>query len=185
MVLGREEKRQMPSMTVDQLLSEWYASSEEEFVGAYQDPVIIGVGILDVRLLRDPHRHGSTLCLGFERIPQNSEHRPHPLVGHIFPVVSRATAGQSRVTIGRSDSCDIVIEDPAVSETHCAIEPRGEEMVVIDLGSTNGTLVNGTPLEPSLIRTLLSEDILTLGRHSFQYFTPVVLYRYLQLSPAR
>ncbi|MCS7002849.1 MAG: FHA domain-containing protein, partial [Dehalococcoidia bacterium] len=47
------------------------------------------------------------------------------------------------ITIGRDSTNDLVLENPQVSRRHARIERRGAELVVIDLGSTNGTFVNG------------------------------------------
>ena len=59
-----------------------------------------------------------------------------PLKGQIFRLSS------ARVVLGRSGT-DIVIPDPEVSRRHCAIEVRGSRATLIDLGTTNGTLVDG------------------------------------------
>lgn len=49
----------------------------------------------------------------------------------------------TRVTIGRLPSCGLVLEDSTVSREHAALVRRGDQWWVIDLGSTNGTRVNG------------------------------------------
>jgi pSer/pThr/pTyr-binding forkhead associated (FHA) protein len=45
--------------------------------------------------------------------------------------------------VGRSPECDIPIDDPYASEFHARVGLQGESVVVHDLGSTNGTYVNG------------------------------------------
>jgi pSer/pThr/pTyr-binding forkhead associated (FHA) protein len=56
-----------------------------------------------------------------------------------------------RVTIGRGEDCDVVIDDPTVSRHHAAISARpGAPLVLEDLGSANGTLVNGKPIRGSV-----------------------------------
>ncbi len=45
--------------------------------------------------------------------------------------------------VGRSPECDIPIDDPYASEFHARVGLQGETVVVHDLGSTNGTYVNG------------------------------------------
>lgn len=48
--------------------------------------------------------------------------------------------------IGRSRKCEIVLEDPNVSRRHAELRPRGGSWILTDLGSTNGSRVNGRPI---------------------------------------
>lgn len=48
-----------------------------------------------------------------------------------------------RLTVGRLASCDVVLDDPTVSREHAAFVHRNGDWWLVDLGSTNGTLVNG------------------------------------------
>lgn len=61
---------------------------------------------------------------------------PSALMGVAIPV-----AGP--VVIGRSPGADIVIGDEFVSGRHARVTPVGDQVVLEDLGSTNGTLLNG------------------------------------------
>lgn len=56
---------------------------------------------------------------------------------------NRVPLGEDPVTIGRLPDCDVVLSDPNVSRRHAEVRRRGNDFVVIDLGSTNGTRVNG------------------------------------------
>ena len=56
--------------------------------------------------------------------------------------------------------CDIVLGDPNVSRRHAELRRTEEGIVVTDLGSTNGTRVNGTPVRE---RQLDSGDEVTVG----------------------
>ena len=47
------------------------------------------------------------------------------------------------VVVGRSPSSDVVVDEPFVSATHARFTLQGPALVLEDLGSTNGTLVNG------------------------------------------
>lgn len=47
------------------------------------------------------------------------------------------------VVVGRSPSSDIVVDEPFVSATHARFSLQGPALVLEDLGSTNGTMVNG------------------------------------------
>ena len=48
--------------------------------------------------------------------------------------------------LGRGDSADIRLQDTFASSAHARLVPQGEVMVLEDLGSTNGTYLNGEPL---------------------------------------
>jgi hypothetical protein len=48
--------------------------------------------------------------------------------------------------LGRADQADIVLEDSFASSRHARLVPHGDVMVLEDLGSTNGTYLNGEPL---------------------------------------
>jgi FHA domain/Protein of unknown function (DUF3662) len=50
---------------------------------------------------------------------------------------------REKARIGRSEESEIVLVDPSVSRAHAVVEIRGGEPVVRDVGSTNGTYVNG------------------------------------------
>jgi hypothetical protein len=141
--------------------------------------MLVGLGTVDARLLHDPRQLAATAVISVEVAPGERRRRSSSLAGIVIPL---AGDEQTRLVVGRSEPADIVVDDRSVSERHCAIERRGEGHVVRDLGSTNGTLLNGEPVQPPLARTLRSEDVLTTGRCSFQYFTPTVLFSYMQIG---
>src|SRR4051794_7824107 len=49
--------------------------------------------------------------------------------------------------IGRAPECDIQLLDPRISRMHCRIDRDGNDWVVIDLGSSNGTFAKGEKVE--------------------------------------
>lgn len=49
----------------------------------------------------------------------------------------------NRLQIGRDETCDIVLDNPYISNEHCAIYSNSQKVYVEDLISTNGTFVNG------------------------------------------
>jgi len=59
---------------------------------------------------------------------------------------------EGKSLIGRSEECDIFLVDPSVSRTHAVVELVEGEPSVVDLGSTNGTFVNGKRIEASALR---------------------------------
>jgi pSer/pThr/pTyr-binding forkhead associated (FHA) protein len=101
----------------------------------------------------------------------------------MIPVRASDDTSWTRLSMGRAEDNDLVVDDPAVSERHCFIKQREDHLVVGDLGSTNGTLINAERIKPPMLLPLKDQDILTLGRVSFQLFLPKTLYLYLQLCP--
>ena len=80
------------------------------------------------------------------------------------PRVLRLTPGTAR-TIGRGAGADFVFEAPLVSRVHCRLTADASgQLVMEDLGSTNGTSVNGTTTARAVLR---SDDIVAIGRVSF------------------
>lgn len=70
-------------------------------------------------------------------------------------------------TIGRGAENALVISDTAVSSRHACIEVRSGVPAIVDLGSTNGTFVNGARLTPNVPVPLHHGDRLVLGQTEF------------------
>ena len=73
---------------------------------------------------------------------------------------SRVVVGEDPVAIGRLPECDIVLSDPNVSRRHAEVRRQGTGFVVADLGSTNGTRVNGAGVKE---RPVADGDVITVG----------------------
>lgn len=67
---------------------------------------------------------------------------------------------ESRILIGRSTRCDLVIDDPTVSREHLVIELHGDRMTAINQNANNTTLKNGAPIRKEAVA---SGDILAVG----------------------
>lgn len=68
--------------------------------------------------------------------------------------------------IGRSDDNQVVIDDSQISRHHARIELKGEELYIVDLGSSNGTSVNGIAIKPESQHQLKSGDVISIGNAS-------------------
>jgi hypothetical protein len=79
----------------------------------------------------------------------------------VLPSGERVPLGQRVVTVGRLPECPVVVSDANVSRRHCEIRPAGTGYVVVDLGSTNGTKVNGLRIEGE--HPLHDADIVSVG----------------------
>ena len=70
-------------------------------------------------------------------------------------------------TIGRAPTSDIMIDDPFASAAHARIFPRGQFMFIEDMGSTNGTYLNGRRLRGAARLNL--EDSVQIGDTEYRY----------------
>src|ERR687897_3452291 len=70
-------------------------------------------------------------------------------------------------TLGRSNGADIRIDDPFASSAHARIFPRGDFMYVEDMGSTNGTYLNGRQLRQA--QRLRMADVIRIGDSEYRY----------------
>ena len=78
-----------------------------------------------------------------------------------------------RTTVGKASENDIVLaDDPTVSHVHAVIERFAASWCITDLGSSNGTWLNGIPLKPHQPVTLRSGDRLVLARLMLQVYIP-------------
>lgn len=68
--------------------------------------------------------------------------------------------------IGRDMTCDLDLGDKDVSRRHAVIEPTDEGFVISDLGSTNGTYVNGEAIGHKL---LVAGDFIRVGGHIMKF----------------
>ena len=68
-------------------------------------------------------------------------------------------------TIGRSADNDIVLSEDIISRKHAVLEWIDNVLYITDSGSTNGTLVNGTPIEPQARIALKDGDELSIGNY--------------------
>ena len=75
--------------------------------------------------------------------------------------------GEHRMLIGRGAHCQVVLEGAAISKEHAAILNMGNDDILEDLGSTNGTLVNGEALKARYV--LHNRDLIGIGDYRLQY----------------
>ena len=78
----------------------------------------------------------------------------------VLPTGERLPLGESIVTFGRKPESTVQLADPNVSRNHAEIRPQGNGWVLVDLGSTNGTRVNGVRIS---IHELREGDEIAFG----------------------
>jgi ABC transport system ATP-binding/permease protein len=75
--------------------------------------------------------------------------------------ISEALARQDHIIIGRDKSCDLVLESSSVSRRHAEAFKKDNVYTINDLGSTNGTYVNGVKITST--RRLEPSDVILIG----------------------
>jgi pSer/pThr/pTyr-binding forkhead associated (FHA) protein len=68
--------------------------------------------------------------------------------------------GEHTTSLGRNSDCTVSLADPRASRRHAEIRPTADGFVIADLGSMNGTLVNGTAIKE---RVLHDGDQIAVG----------------------
>jgi hypothetical protein len=105
---------------------------------------------------------GSTLKAG--RFTVEAEVREDADGGFLAELVltdgRRVQIGTEPLVIGRLPECGVVLADSNVSRRHAELRRSGDSVVLTDLGSTNGTRVNGAPVRE---RILASGDEVSVG----------------------
>ena len=76
---------------------------------------------------------------------------------------------KERLTVGRGSECDITIDDPMVSRVHAGIITVGNDQIVEDLQSVNGTVVNGVKVSRQILK---HGDVIEFGAFSLRYLNP-------------
>lgn len=71
-----------------------------------------------------------------------------------------------RMMLGRSRDCDVVLDDPNVSRHHAELRAQDAAWVIVDLGSTNGIMVNGRPVSQA---SLEPGDEIAIGASRLSY----------------
>ncbi|MCD6578033.1 FHA domain-containing protein [bacterium] len=79
----------------------------------------------------------------------------------------KALINRKKFIIGKAPSCSFTVEDPMISRIHCNIVDTGNNFILEDLQSTNGTFINKVRVNK---RILKDNDIFILGGHKFQFF---------------
>jgi len=81
-------------------------------------------------------------------------------------VIREVVLDKERVTIGRKPHNDIQIDNLAVSGEHALIVTILNDSFLEDMGSTNGTLVNGNPVKKHILQ---ANDVIEIGKYKLKY----------------
>jgi len=115
------------------------------------------VGPIDVQILEGPRLRAGRFSVAAEVIEGPDGLAPAELV---LPGGGRIHIEAAPIIIGRMPECAVVLSDPNVSRRHAEVLRVNEVFIVRDLGSTNGTKVNGAPVREQYLQ---SGDNITVG----------------------
>ena len=99
---------------------------------------------------------------------------PKLIVTNNGSVINQLTMEKSRVLIGRSDHNDISINSRFISRHHTLLVRHGAATFLMDLNSTNGTMVNSRRVSNHV---LIHDDVITLGHHRIKFHDPCATNR--------
>lgn len=81
-------------------------------------------------------------------------------------VIREVPLDKERITIGRKPHNDVQIDNLAVSGEHALVVTILNDSFLEDLGSTNGTLVNGNPVKKHILQ---ANDVIEIGKYKLKY----------------
>lgn len=120
------------------------------------------LGPVEITIHEDPELSTSTFAIESDWV----EGVGGPSGWIVLPDGRRVGIADEIVTIGRLPECAIALDDPNVSRRHAQIRREGLDVVIVDLGSTNGTKVNGVIVRE---HRLLPGDTITVGTTTLRF----------------
>ena len=120
------------------------------------------VGPVDVVLEVDEHIAPGTFLLASDVVGAPGG----PAGSLVLEDGSRVVLGEEPLSIGRLPECDVVLADKNVSRRHAEVRRQDGNILVVDLGSTNGTRVNGAGIKE---RVLADGDVITVGASKLRF----------------
>ncbi len=143
------------------------------FARAYFRPVLVVLGMAgDVK---NSHVDGGTGVIDVDGIFACGR-----LTGRVFPVAKPRDSAHGPITVGRTSENDIAIAEYSISRRHCIIARVETEYRLSDLGSTNGTIVDGVRLAPQKPLRLRGGETISLGRLMLVFYFIDGFVRHLQ-----
>lgn len=124
---------------------------------------------------------GRRLC-GADRIEEETRRTEWILLVDFGPEGLIVPLDRPRMRVGRGSECDVVILMRSVSRQHAEIEISGDQVVLRDLDSTNGTLVNGQPIQEA---TITQDDEVQFGDIRAKFISKADAKQYRKTKPMR
>jgi hypothetical protein len=113
-------------------------------------------GGISIKLAKDPGLSEGMIQVDSENIKGTVEWTPVlDIAGKRYPIT------KSRTIVGRGSDADVVVDDSGISRKHVEILWDGTRAEVNDLGSTNGSQLNGSPVKRA---PLPADSVISIGR---------------------
>lgn len=93
-----------------------------------------------------------------------------------YQIIKKLTLAEAKYLVGRSNQCDIVLNERTVSLEHAQLVSIGEECYLEDLQSTNGVYVNRVRTQKHV---LADEDLIQIGKYELRYRSRIDPYQAL------
>ena len=155
----------MPALYVQDCYEELRQIGELGFGARYTNPVLVVQSFAGK--LRDGAGSGGTLVSERPDIHQASQ-----LIGRVFVVKKAPHSPPGPISVGRTADNDIAIPEYSISKRHCVLRLEMTGPTLTDVGSTNGTLLEGQPVPPKKPMPLRDGSQVTLGRFVFAFHSP-------------
>lgn len=158
----------------------------EDFIRFVPSPCLVGsaihLGTLDLKPPKGALEMNRTVL--FEPAQQagrETSASSESLKLAVYPLVrSELSAPAANLfTIGRIDGNNFIMPDYAISKNHALIEAKRGSYFIKDLGSTNGTYLNGARVRDKAVE-LHDRDIVSFARYEFSFLFPASLYESLR-----
>lgn len=157
----------------------WYYTDLESKNGTFVDESQVqGIKLKDGMKLQLGREKNKAVFITFHGSNEKETPAPHP-VGR-ETVIERPTSttgyvhlhgvtpsGQKRQVIGRGKEADIQLQSPVISREHASIQPGTPEWTLTDLGSKNGTFLNGKRIHRA--EQLKAGDVIQIGPFRLDY----------------
>lgn len=175
LTVGRDPKCHVP--LDDQRVSRRHARIYRGEKGHYIEDLGSANGVmLDGRLIRSPSllQVGTKLEIGdfvLTVVPEGAaagvEKANAQLRGLAGPYKNKEfDIGGTRVSVGRVEGNQIIVDDPSVSRHHARLQKDAGKYTLVDLGSSNGSFINDRPVTQQILK---AGDKVTFGSVSFRF----------------
>ena len=162
---GKKAAEALDAVSMETLAGELKRRGEESFKNRYPHPFLVVVFVPTEESEEQEHRtRKASLSDYVPRGGRLSGMKAIPLVKTSRNVFS------SKITIGRATNNDVIVRAQMVSKAHATfVLDDGDQIKLMDMGSANGTMVNGKKLKKREMIPVASGDTITFWRFVFEY----------------